>query len=348
MLRHNALETTALDIADGVLDAIGRTPLIRLRRFLDRSDIDLLVKWEAANPGGSAKDRPAKRIIEQALARGDIDGQTTIIESSSGNMGIGLAQACRSYGLKFICVVDPRTQRQNLRLIEALGGHIHLVDKPVQGDFLTARIARVCRLLEEIPNSYWTNQYANQDNPQAHHDGTAEEIAEATDGELDVLLVATSSTGTIQGCRNYFRSEGLDVDVIGVDSAGSVLFGGAAGPRHISGLGAGKEPPLANGQRFGQIIRVTDLDCVIGCRRAAEREAILVGGSGGGVLMAVSQIADQLRGKRCVGILHDSGSRYVDTVFNDNWVERHLGCSSERLRDLVAGRCPTDQERLTV
>ena len=331
----NQAEKNNMVIADGILNAIGDTPLVRLQCFLDRTDIDLLVKLEYANPGGSAKDRPARLMIERALAAGEISPGSTIIESSSGNMGIGLAQACRVHGLNFICVVDPRAQKQNLAIIKALGGQIDLVRKPLGGDFLAARISRVCELLEQTPNSYWPNQYANPDNPRSHFEGTIREIDEALHGDFDVLLVATSSTGTAQGCRDYLLQRGRAVRVIAVDSQGSVLFGGTAGPRKIPGLGAGKEPKLAVGQTFDDVIRVTDLDCVVGCRRLAQREAVLVGGSAGGVLMTVDRMQNELAGQRCVAVLHDSGTRYLETVYNDDWVNESLGCTPSRLNELV-------------
>ncbi|KLU05971.1 Cysteine synthase [Rhodopirellula islandica] len=329
------MNQSASRVCSGVLDAIGGTPLIRLDRFLDRPDIELIVKWEAANPGGSAKDRPAAKMLSEALHRGEIGPGTTIVESTSGNMGIGLAQACRYHGLKFRCVVDPRAQKQNLSIIEALGGTIELVTEPLHGDFLAARIARVCELIETTPNSFWPNQYANTDNPRSHFEGTIREIDETLGGELDVLFVATSSTGTAQGCRDFLKARGRDVQVVAVDSMGSVLFGGASGPRKIPGLGAGKEPRLAAGQRFDHLVRVTDLECVIGCRRAAQREAMVIGGSAGGVLMSVGKMQEQFAGKRCVAVLHDSGTRYLETVFNDQWVAQSLDCSGEELNQLV-------------
>lgn len=322
-------------VANNVLGAIGNTPLVQLNRFLHRSDVELLVKLEACNPGGSAKDRPARQMIDQAFQSGEIQEGTTIIESSSGNMGIGLAQVCRYYGLPFICVVDPRAQKENLAIIRALGGQIEMVQQPLGGDYLAARISRVCELLESIPGSFWPNQYANQQNPRSHYEGTIREIDEALDGNFDVLLVATSSTGTAQGCRDYLRHRGRDVEVIAVDSHGSVLFNGVAGRRVIPGLGAGKEPRIAIGQEFDRVVRVTDLDCVVGCRRAVEKEALLVGGSAGGVLLAASRISDSLIGRRCVAILHDSGTRYLNTVYDDDWVQRELGCSPDQLQYLV-------------
>lgn len=323
--------------ASGILEAIGNTPLVRFSRYLNDENVQLFAKLEAYNPGGSAKDRPARLILERALARGEINDGTTIIESSSGNMGIGLAQACRYHGLSFVCVVDPRAQRQNLEIIRSLGGRIDMVTAPLNGDFLQARIARVCELLELTPNSFWTNQYANADNPMAHFEGTIREIDLALDGKFDVLFVATSSTGTAQGCRDYLRGLGRDVQVIAVDAVGSVLFGGVSGPRQIPGLGAGRVPRLAKHQMFDDVARVTDLDCVVGCRRAAQTEAVLVGGSSGGVLQAIDRMKAKLQGKRCVAILHDSGTRYLDTVYSDEWVENRLGCSSELVESLVNG-----------
>ena len=343
------MEGSIVQIADGIVDSIGSTPLVRLRSIIGRKDIEVLVKLEAGNPGGSAKDRPAHRMIESALQSGTIGKDSMVIESSSGNLGIGLAQVCRYYGLRFICVVDPRVQSQNVAIIKALGGQIDRVSQPLNGDFLAARIARVRNLLESNPNSYWPNQYANPDNPRSHFDGTIKEIDDALGGDLDVLIVATSSTGTAQGCRDYLKERGRDTEIIAVDSVGSVLFGGIAGPRRIPGLGAGKEPALAIGQSFDRVERVTDLECVVGCRKVAAREAILVGGSAGGVIMTIGKLQDELAGKRCVAVLHDSGERYLDTVFDDQWVERSLGCSPEHLAEFVESESfVLDEELCTV
>ena len=324
-------------IRDSIIDAVGGTPMVRLHRYLDNRHVDLIAKLEAGNPGGSAKDRPARRMIEEGLSDGSITAGTTIIESSSGNMGIGLAQACRFYGLRLICVVDPKAQAQNVAIMKALGAIIHLVTETLDGDYLAARLAVVADLLETVDNSYWPNQYANLNNPLAHEQGTIREIDEALEGAFDYLFVATSSTGTARGCRDYLAKRGRRTQVIAVDAEGSTLFNGVAGPRKISGIGAGKLPDLAREQTFHDVVRVSDLRCVVGCRRAAKREAVLVGGSAGGVLEAVRSMQDALVGKTAVAILHDSGSRYLDTVFDDAWVARELGCSSAELQALVDG-----------
>lgn len=317
---------------DGVLAAIGNTPLVRFRKYLDRDDVELYAKLEAGNPGGSAKDRPALQMLHAAMTSGDVTAETTVIESSSGNMGIGLAQACAYYGLRFICVVDPNAQPQNIAIMRALGAEIELVDQPLDGDFLSARLARVCDLLEHIPCSFWPNQYANTENPKAHESGTIREIDDALQGDIDFLFVATSSTGTAQGCRNFLQARGRRTKVVAVDAVGSVLFGGKPGRRKIPGLGAGREPKLAREQGFDLVKRVTDIDCIVGCRRAAKREAILIGGSAGGVLEVVRSMQNEIAGKNCAAILHDSGSRYIDTVFCDQWVEDVLGASPEEVQ----------------
>ncbi|QDV23617.1 2,3-diaminopropionate biosynthesis protein SbnA [Aureliella helgolandensis] len=323
-------------VAEGILNTVGHTPLVRFGRFLDEPSVELFAKLEAMNPGGSAKDRPALQMLNHAIAAGEIDESTTIVESSSGNMGIGLAQACRYYGLQLICVVDPHAQPQNIAIMRALGAQIEQVSEPFGGSYLSARLMRVRQLLHSTPASFWPNQYANLQNPQAHFEGTIREIDEALNGDFDFLFVATSSTGTARGCRDYLRSKGRNVKVVAVDAEGSVLFGGKLGERLIPGLGAGRKPRLAKDQTFDEVRRVSDFDCVVGCRRAADREAVLVGGSAGGVLEVVRSMQSELMGRRCVAILHDSGARYMDTVYNDDWVQSKLGVAPEQLAARVS------------
>ena len=313
------------NVSDGILRTIGQTPMVRLRRYLDDPSIELFVKLESNNPGGSAKDRPAIAMIEAAMRTGRIDSQTVIVESSSGNMGIGLAQACRYHNLAFECVVDPNAQTHNIDLMRALGARIHRVTQPVDGTYLNARLKRVAELLNQHTNVFWPNQYANLENPLSHTHGTIAEIDAVMGGSMDHLFVATSSTGTIGGCKDYLDEHRPDVVIHAIDAHGSVLFGGEAASRHIPGLGAGRVPELAAGHHFDNVQRVNDLDCVIGCRRAARREAFLPGGSGGGVLEAIRRQSDQLAGQTVVAILHDGGDRYLSTIYNDDWVTETLG-----------------------
>ena len=189
-------------------------------------------KLEASNPGGSAKDRPAARMLQDALDHGLIDLGTTVVESTSGNTGVGLAQACRYHGMRLICVVDTRAHETNVRAMRALGADVRVVAEPDRetGDLLVARLALVEQLLAEIPNSFWPDQYANESNPTAHASGTMREIDEALEGRLDYLFVATSTTGTLRGCGDYLREHGRSTRVVAVDSTGSALSAAGAAP----------------------------------------------------------------------------------------------------------------------
>lgn len=323
----------------GVLDAVGDTPLIELTRFLSREDIGLFGKLEASNPGGSAKDRSAARMLADAIDSRQISDMTTVVESTSGNLGVGLAQTCRYYGLKLICVVDTRANETNVRKMRALGAEVRVVDQPDPrtGDLLTARINLVHEICEATPDSFWLDQYANKSNPAAHDTGTMREIDEALDGEIDYLFVATSTTGTLRGCTEYLRRNDRKTIVVAVDALGSALFGGARGTRRLPGFGAGMQTPLSRGASFDELIRVSDLECVVGCRRLAAREAILAGASSGGVLAAVERIEPLMApGSRCAAILADGGAGYLETVYSDDWVARELRCGPSRLAELVA------------
>jgi N-(2-amino-2-carboxyethyl)-L-glutamate synthase len=325
----------------GVLGAIGDTPLVGLRRYLMRPDIDVWAKLEAANPGGSAKDRPAVRMLEDALDRGLITARTTVIESTSGNMGIGLAQACRYHGIRLICVVDIRAHQTSLRAMRALGADVRVVAPSADdsANLLAARLRLVADLVARTPDAFWPNQYANHANAAAHAAGTMREIDEALGGVLDYLFVATSTTGTLRGCCDYLREHARPTRVVAVDSAGSALFGGASGPRLLPGFGAGVETQLSVGAEFDRLERVSDLDCVVGCRRLARREAILAGASSGGVAIALERLAYELApGSSCALILPDGGTGYLETVYDDAWVADVLGCAPDSLARLVDGR----------
>ena len=320
---------------------VGGTPLVRLRRLESArpGSPRLFAKLEAANPGGSAKDRPAQRMLERAWSAGVIAPGTTIVESSSGNLGVALAQQARARGLRFVCVIDPRTPATTRRLIQAYGGRLHLVDHPDPrtGDWLTARLEAVRALLRELPDAWWPNQYASPDNAAAHADGTIREIVDALAGDVAAILLATSSTGTLVGATDHVRSHGLDTRIYAVDAEGSVLFGGQRGVRELPGLGAGVVPPLAARARPDEVFRVSDLDCVVGCRRLVDREALLMGASSGGVMLAMERVLGRFGpDDNVVAVCHDGGERYLDTVYSDEWVLDRLACDPARLAELVA------------
>jgi cysteine synthase A len=312
----------------GILSTIGDTPLVRLDRLLPSAGFQVHAKLEAFNPGGSIKDRPALVILEEALRSGEIGPGTVVVESSSGNMGIGLAQACRYHGLRFICVVDPKTSAQNLRVLRAYGAEVDLVTEPdpVSGELLQARLNRVQALVRQIDGAFWPNQYANEHNPGAHYRMTMREVATALAGKVDVLFVATSTCGTIRGCAEYVRDHGLATRVVAVDALGSLIFSNQRAKRLIPGLGAGLRPPLCEPALIDDVVLVNDLECVVGCRRLVARESILAGGSSGAVVAALERLQDTIpQGANCVLIFPDRGERYLETIYDDGWVREHFG-----------------------
>ena len=278
-------------------------------------------------------------MIVDALRTGELAPGHTVIESSSGNMAIGLAQVCQFYGLHLICVLDSRTNDSTVRTLRALGVDVRVVTEPdpETGELLTARLNEVAMLAERTPDSFCPDQYANPANPAAHADGTMREIDEALDGRLDYLLVAAGTAGTLLGCANYLRDHGRRTRLIAVDSEGSALFGGVPGDRRLPGHGAGVESAHSRELQYHRLVRVSDLDCVIGCRRLLEREAIFAGASSGAVVFALQKIVSSLEpGARCAVVLPDGGAGYLDTVYDDAWVERETGCSSAALTSAIA------------
>ncbi|MFW6012141.1 MAG: 2,3-diaminopropionate biosynthesis protein SbnA [bacterium] len=319
---------TGLQEPGGVLDTIGHTPTVPLKRLAASTGLHLYGKLEALNPGGSIKDRPAAAILAEGLRTGVVTPETVIVESSSGNMGVGLAQACRYYGLRFICVVDSKAAPQNLRILRAYGAEIELVadPDPETCDLLTARLHRVEELLARYPQAYWPNQYANEANPLSHFRTTMEELVADVGRDIDYLFVATSTCGTLKGCGSFIRERGLPTKLVAVDAAGSLIFSDRPGDRWIPGIGAGMKPPLRDLSLVDEVVHVTDAECVAGCRSLVEREAILAGGSSGGIVAALHRMLPRIpTGSKCVLVLCDRGERYLDTVYDDEWVRAHCG-----------------------
>lgn len=253
---------------EGWLTQIGHTPLVLLSKlFANSRGIKVYGKLEMMNPTGSAKDRPALRIIQKAYEQGRINRGSVIIESSSGNMAISLAAICSYWGMKFISVIDPRTAAQNISIMKTYGAEVSYVDSPdpVTGEFLPARLERVRQLTESLPNSFWPNQYGNEHNYMAHYEGTIPEIIE-TLGHIDYIVGGVSTCGTMFGCSRYIHDNNLTTKVVAVDAVGSVIFGGEKGSRRFPGLGAGIIPPFGQNQFMDYAINVTDRDMVVACR----------------------------------------------------------------------------------
>jgi 2,3-diaminopropionate biosynthesis protein SbnA len=312
-------------IEKGLFSTIGKTPLVPLKKLYPKSSLKIYAKLEMFNPGGSIKDRPARMMLSKALDEKKLTPDHTVIESSSGNMAIGLAQACRYLGLELIVVVDPKINHHTQKLLQTYGAKISTVQKPDEhGNYLSARLERVQQLLQSIPDSYWPNQYANIYNPAAHYQ-TMHEIIEGMPRPLDYLLVATSTCGTIMGCSNYVQKNNLDTKIIAVDAVGSVIFSHSSANRMIPGHGAGRPSQLLNKEAVDDVLHLTDEDCINGCRRLINREAILAGGSSGAVVRAVKKLQSTIPSEATCGlILADSGERYLDTIYSDEWVLKHF------------------------
>ena len=268
-----------------MLAAIGNTPMVRFDRLLPRSGAQVWGKLEMLNPGGSSKDRPALSMLTGALAAGRVRPGDTVIESSSGNMAVGLAQACRLLGLHLVCVVDVKTTQTNVSLMRAYGAHVDVVQSPdpVTGDWLDARLARVQALVRQTPGAWWPDQYGNPDNATSHAAGTATEIAAALGGPPTAIVAAASTCGLLGGLVAWRDAAGAPTRIIAVDVRGSRLFGGDARPRQVPGIGSSKQPRLVNPADV-DVELVDDADCVAGCRFLLAREAVLAGGSAGAVI----------------------------------------------------------------
>lgn len=320
-----------MNLESGLFKAVGSTPAVPLDRLFPSGKYRVYAKLEQLNPSGSAKDRPALRMMLEALRQGEIGPGSVIIESSSGNLAISLAWICKSLGLPFICVVDPKTSEQNLRLLHIYGARIEAVTEPdkTTGEYLPARLARVKELVAQTPDAYWPNQYANENNCAAHRE-TMRELHEQL-GCIDYLFAGVSTCGTIRGCSEYARAAGLPTKLIAVDAEGSVIFGGTKGYRRFPGLGSGIDMPFGRPELPDRIVRVSDERMVKGCRDLLRTEGIMAGPSTGGVIEAVRELEEELpEGAVIAVIVHDRGDRYIDTVYNDQWVLQQFGRLNEQ------------------
>jgi cysteine synthase A len=311
-------------IHESVVSCVGQTPLVHLRRLFPYQGLDVIAKLEFLNPGGSVKDRPARFIVEQGLQDGTISERTHLIESTSGNLGIALGMVARVHKLAFTCVVDPKISPTNLQMLELLGANIEMVQEPDnQGGYLQSRIRRVHELLQTIPQSLWINQYANELNWKAHYYGTGSEIVASLDEPIDCLILAVSTTGTILGVSSRLRQEFPNLRVIAVDAMGSVIFGAPPGPREIPGIGASRVPELKSQLEVDEVIYVNDWESAQGCRALLKHEGIFAGGSSGSVIAAIQKLLPTLPSSyRILTLLPDRGERYLNLVYDNNWLAR--------------------------
>ena len=286
----------------------------------------LFLKCEGFNFAGSIKLKSAAEMVKSAERARMLTPRSILVESSSGNLGVALSMIAASKDYRFLCVTDSRCNLSTRLLMEALGSQVHVITEPVaNGGFLGARIEYVRALCASDDRYVWLNQYTNQGNWKAHYRTTAPAIARQFP-QLDVLFVGAGTTGTLMGCARYFREWHRPVLVVAVDSVGSVTFGGAAGRRMIPGLGTSVRPPLLEEPYVDDVVRVDEADTIRACHRLARR-GFLFGGSTGTVVSAAMDWLSRhdASGLIAVAIAPDLGERYLDTIYQTNWVEAIYG-----------------------
>jgi 2,3-diaminopropionate biosynthesis protein SbnA len=279
------------------------------------------VKLDGLNPCGSIKMVPAIQLIEDLERSGRLRAGNTVIESSSGNLGVALSAVCASKGYRFICVTDPNASAHSVNLMKAFGAEVRLVvERDSAGGFLGTRIDLIRRLCHGDASLVWVNQYANPSNWMAHYNYTAPEILNRFPN-IDWLFIGAGTTGTLMGCARYFRQHSPQTKVVAVDTKGSVTFGGAAGPRHIPGLGTSRRPEIVDERMVDHVHHVDEAAAVAMCRRIT-RGGLLVGGSTGSVLSGIGDFAEQIdAGDVIVTISPDLGDKYLSTIYNDDWAQ---------------------------
>jgi cysteine synthase A len=299
----------------------------------------LFLKCEGFNFAGSIKLKAAAEMIEAAEQDGVLTPDSVLVESSSGNLGVAISMIAASKGYRFLCVTDPRCNLSTRRLMEALGSQVHIISEPdAEGGFLGARIDYVRRMVASDRRYVWLNQYTNPGNWRAHTRTTAPAIARHFPG-LDVLFVGAGTTGTLMGCARFFRAWHRPVHVVAVDAVGSVTFGGPPARRMIPGLGTSVPPPLLDESFVDEVVLVEEADTIRACHRMASRGFLFGGSTGTVVSGAMRWLAEHDDPElTAVAIAPDLGERYLDTVYQSNWLHDLYG--TEVLRSVRIDRPP--------
>ncbi|MCC6213817.1 MAG: cystathionine beta-synthase [Polyangiaceae bacterium] len=313
-----------MDVKDSVLDAVGRTPLVRLSRIGRGLPAELFGKLELMNPGGSVKDRIGVRMLLEAEKSGRIQPGDTLIEPTSGNTGIGLALAAAIRGYRIIITMPEKMSREKQVVLEALGAEIIRTPTEAAWDSPESHIGVARRLQEVIPRSHILDQYANPDNPLAHETGTGKEILEQLDGQVDALVATAGTGGTISGIARLFKRECPRCQIIGVDPEGSILAG--PGPIHsykVEGIGYDFIPDVLDRSLVDRWIKTNDRDSFRVARQLIRKEGLLVGGSAGAATWAALEVCRELPvGARVVVILPDSVRNYMTKFVDDGWMRQ--------------------------
>ncbi len=317
--------------AKNILETIGNTPLVKINKITQDIPALVLAKIETFNPGNSVKDRMAVKMIEDAEKDGRLKPGGTIIEGTSGNTGMGLALGAIIKGYKLICVISDKQSKEKMDILKAVGAEVVVCPTNVEPEDPRSYYSVSKRLAEETPNSWYVNQYDNPSNAQAHYEQTGPEIWEQTEGKITHFVVGVGTGGTISGVGKYLKEKNPNIKIWGIDTYGSVfkkyhetgIFDqNEIYPYVTEGIGEDILPENVDFSIIDGFEKVTDKDAAIYQRRLAKEEGIFVGNSAGSAIKGVLQLKDQFKADDVVVVLfHDSGSRYVGKMFNDEWMK---------------------------
>jgi cystathionine beta-synthase len=311
-----------MEAYDSILDLIGNTPLIRLRRVSRQVKPTILGKLEYLNPAGSVKDRIGIRMIEDAERRGLLRPGGTIVEPTSGNTGAGLAMAAAIKGYRTIFVMPDKMSAEKIALLKAYGADVVITPTAVPPESPESYYRVADRLARETPGGFQPNQYYNTANPETHYETTGPEIWRQTEGKIDVFVAGVGTGGTISGTGRYLKEQNPNILIVGADPEGSILSGGELRPYKVEGIGEDFFPGTFEPGIIDRWVRVSDRDSFRTARRVTREEGILVGGSCGTAMFAALQVAQEMdEDTTIVVLLPDSGRGYLSKVFNDQWMQ---------------------------
>ncbi|MDQ8014695.1 MAG: pyridoxal-phosphate dependent enzyme [Flavobacterium nitrogenifigens] len=319
-----------MDFSNNILETIGNTPLVKLNKIVAEIDALVLAKVETFNPGNSVKDRMAVKMIEDAEADGRLKPGGTIIEGTSGNTGMGLALVAIVKGYKLICVISDKQSKEKMDILRAVGAKVVVCPTDVEPTDPRSYYSVSKRLAEETPNSWYVNQYDNMSNSLAHYEQTGPEIWKQTDGKITHFVVGVGTGGTISGVGKYLKEQNPNIKIWGIDTYGSVfkkyhetgIFDENEIYSYITeGIGEDILPKNVDFSLIDGFTKVTDKDAAVYTRKIALEEGIFVGNSAGACIKGLLQLKEHFKPEDVVVVLfHDSGSRYVGKMFNDDWM----------------------------
>ena len=317
--------------AKNILETIGNTPLVKINKLTAELPCLVLSKYETFNPGNSVKDRMAVQMVEDAEAEGKLKPGGTIIEGTSGNTGMGLALVAVVKGYKMICVISDKQSKEKIDILKAMGSEVYVCPTDVAPEDPQSYYSTARRLSEEIPNSWYVNQYDNPSNTKAHFLTTGPEIWEQTDGKVTHFVVGVGTGGTISGVGTFLKSKNPNIKIWGVDTYGSVfkkyhetgIFDqNEIYPYITEGIGEDILPKNVNFDIIDGFTKVTDKDAAVYTQRLAKEEGMFLGNSAGAAIKGVLQLKDKFNKDDVVVVLfHDHGSRYVGKIYNDDWMK---------------------------